>query len=153
MAAAATGVPGVARPRDRDAWRRFVLPGYSSLVIAYTLVPIGVMILYGFNQAPSERLTFAWKGFTLEWYQHLFDIPDLTTALVHSLEIAALSTLIATALGIPAALALARYRFRGRGAGRPGDPRRHRRSLGRRRSLAARLLRLSRRSARLRRRS
>ena len=57
-------------------------------MILYTLVPIGVMILYGFNQAPSGRLTFAWKGFTLDWYRHLFDIPDLTTALVHSLEIA-----------------------------------------------------------------
>ena len=81
------------------------------------------MVLYGFNQAPSGRLTFAWKGFTLEWYRHLFQIPDLTSALVHSLEIAALSTLIATAIGIPAALALSRYRFRGRRHGRPGDPR------------------------------
>ena len=93
--------------------RRFVLPGYVVLVIAYTLVPIAVMVLYGFNQAPSGRLTFAWKGFTLDWYRHLFDIPDLTARCVHSLEIAALSTLIATAIGIPAALALARYRFRG----------------------------------------
>ena len=57
-------------------------------MILYTLVPIGVMVLYGFNQAPNDRLTFAWKGFTTEWYRHLFDIPDLTTALVHSLEIA-----------------------------------------------------------------
>ena len=100
-------------PRRR--WTRFILPGYSALVILYTLVPIGVMILYGFNKAPAERLTFAWNGFTTEWYRHLFEISDLTTALVHSLEIATLSTLIATALGVPAALALSRYRFRGRG--------------------------------------
>ena len=105
-----------AGPRRRR-WRRWILPGYSALVIAYTLVPIAVMILYGFNRAPAGRLTFAWKGFTLDWYRHLFDIPDLTTALVHSLEIATLSALIATALGTPAALALSRYRFRGRGLG------------------------------------
>jgi len=98
-------------------WTRFLLPGYSVLIFAYTLIPIGVMVLYGFNQAPSGRLTFAWNGFTLDWYRQVFDIPDLTTALVHSLEIAALSTLIATAIGTPAALALARYRFRGRAAG------------------------------------
>ncbi len=103
--------------RGPRRWTRLILPGYSVLVILYTLIPIGVMILYGFNQAPSGRLSFAWKGFTLEWYRHLFDIPDLTTALVHSLEIAVLSTLIATALGTPAAIALARYRFRGRGMG------------------------------------
>jgi spermidine/putrescine transport system permease protein len=75
------------------------------------------MVLYGFNQAPADRLTFAWNGFTLEWYRHVFDLPDLTSALIHSLEIATLSTLIAIALGTPAALALSRYRFRGRGAG------------------------------------
>jgi spermidine/putrescine transport system permease protein len=94
-----------------------VLPTYVVLVLLYTLVPIAVMVLYGFNQAPSGRLTFAWNGFTLDWYGRLFEIPDLTDALIHSLEIAALSTLIATALGTPAALALARYRFRGRGLG------------------------------------
>ena len=143
------GILGV-RAAAAHAGRGSSCPATSVLVILYTLVPIGVMILYGFNQAPSGRLTFAWKGFTLDWYRHLFDIPDLTTALVHSLEIAALSTLIATALGTPAALALARYRFRGRGAGRPRDPRRRRRALGRRRRLAARLLRLPRRPARLR---
>jgi spermidine/putrescine transport system permease protein len=108
---------GAPPPRPKRRWRRFILPGYSALVIAYTLVPIAVMILYGFNQAPGERLTFAWNGFTTEWYRHLFAIPDLTTALLHSLEIATLSTLIATAIGTPAAIALSRYRFRGRGTG------------------------------------
>jgi len=118
MEAAAPTVPGAAAPRrPRRRWTRFILPAYAVLVIAYTLIPIAVMILYGFNQAPADRLTFAWKGFTLEWYRHLFDIPDLTTALLHSLEIATLSTVIAVALGTPAALALARYRFRGRGFG------------------------------------
>jgi len=107
--------PRAEQQAPRRRWTRFILPGYSALVILYTLVPIGVMILYGFNKAPAERLTFAWNGFTTEWYRHLFEISDLTTALVHSLEIATLSTLIATALGVPAALALSRYRFRGHG--------------------------------------
>ena len=111
----ATGVLG-ARPADgRRRLRRLILPGYVVAVIAYTLVPIAVMVLYSFNRAPSGRLTFAWQGFTLDYYAHPFDVPDLTSALLHSLEIASLSTLIATALGVPAALALARYRFRGRG--------------------------------------
>lgn len=113
-AGAGTGVLGARPTAGPRRLRRFVLPGYVIAVIAYTLVPIAVMILYSFNKAPSGRLTFAWKGFTLDWYKHPFDIPDLTSALVHSLEIASLSTLIATALGVPAALALARYRFRGR---------------------------------------
>jgi spermidine/putrescine transport system permease protein len=107
----------LAPPRPRRRWARFVLPTYVVLVLLVTLVPIAVMVLYGFNQAPSDRLTFAWNGFTLDWYARLFEVSDLTAALIHSLEIASLSTLIATALGTPAALALARYRFRGRSLG------------------------------------
>jgi spermidine/putrescine transport system permease protein len=116
-AAASAAPPPPAAARSGRRWTRFVLPAYVVLVLLYTLVPIGVMVLYGFNHAPSGRLTFAWNGFTLDWYRQLFEIPDLTDALVHSLEIASLSTLIATVLGTPAALALARYRFRGRGLG------------------------------------
>jgi spermidine/putrescine transport system permease protein len=107
----------LAPPRPRRRWARFVLPTYVVLVLLVTLVPIAVMVLYGFNQAPSDRLTFAWNGFTFDWYARLFEVSDLTAALIHSLEIASLSTLIATALGTPAALALARYRFRGRSLG------------------------------------
>jgi spermidine/putrescine transport system permease protein len=120
MEAASVEIPKRARSparRPRKSWTRFLLPTYVVVVLLYTMIPIAVMVLYGFNQAPADRLTFAWTGFTLDWYRRLFEISDLTTALLHSLEIAALSTVIATALGTPAALALARYRFRGRGLG------------------------------------
>jgi spermidine/putrescine transport system permease protein len=98
-------------------WRRAILPSYVFFVVALTVVPIVVMIAYSLNQAPNERLSFTWQGFTTEWYRRLFEIPDLTSALVTSLEVAALSTVISVAIGTPAALALARYRFRGRGMG------------------------------------
>ena len=98
-------------------WKRAVLPIYVLIVLVVTLVPIVVMIVYSLNKAPNQRLSFSWHGFTTEWYRHVFDIPDLTSALVTSLEIAALSTVIAVAIGTPAALALTRYRFRGRGVG------------------------------------
>lgn len=98
-------------------WRRALLPSYVAAVIAVTLVPIAVIVLYSFNQAPNERLSFTWQGFTTDWYKRLFEIPDLTSALLHSLEIAALSTVIAVAIGTPAALALSRYRFQGRATG------------------------------------
>jgi spermidine/putrescine transport system permease protein len=113
-AAAAT----VARVRVRRQLRigRFVLPVYTWLVIAYTVIPIAVMVFYSFNQAPSGRLTFKWLGFTTTWYGQAFDISDLTNALVHSLEIAFGSTALALILGTPLALALARSRFLGRNA-------------------------------------
>jgi spermidine/putrescine transport system permease protein len=104
------------RPLEAKASRvrpaRFLLPAYVWLVIAYTVVPIAVMVAYSFNQSPSSRVTFAWHGFTTSWYSQVFDISDLTNAFEHSLEIATGSTLISLALGVPLALALARYPFR-----------------------------------------
>jgi len=112
MVADAAPAPVEARVvRVRPA--RYLLPIYTWLVLAYTIVPIAVMIAYGFNKAPSGRLTFSWLGFTTEWYRHVFDIADLTNALVNSLELALASTAISLVLGVPLALALARHRFRG----------------------------------------
>jgi ABC-type spermidine/putrescine transport system permease subunit II len=112
---AGRGTPDTARPVRARPWTRFVLPTYVFAVMAYTLVPIAVMIVYTFNKAPNQRLTFSWHGFTTEWYSKLFQVQDLTQALFHSLEVAVISSIIATALGTPAAMALARRKFRGRG--------------------------------------
>jgi len=114
MAGKGTGPDG-ARPVRSHPWARFVLPGYTALVMAFTLVPIVVMMVYTFNKAPNQRLVFGWQGFTLDWYRHAFQIADLTQSLLHSLEVATVSALVATILGTPAALALARRRFFGRG--------------------------------------
>ena len=103
------------RPRRPGQRGERLLTAYVFLVFLYTLVPIAVMIAYAFNRAPNGRLTFAWNGFTLDAYRELFAIADLTSALVTSLEVAALSTLIAVVLGTPAALAMTRHRFHGRG--------------------------------------
>ncbi|MFC0038433.1 ABC transporter permease [Actinomadura rayongensis] len=97
------------------ARRRFSpLRLYTLLLIAWLLLPIAVMIVFGFNDVHGKQ-NFRWEGFTLRWYTHLFAKPDLTTAALNSLTIAALSTAMATALGTPLGLALARHRFRGRG--------------------------------------
>ena len=110
--------PKVARATRRERSvgraRRLILPVYTWLVILYTIVPIAVMVVYSFNQAPNGRLTFHWTGFTTQWYQQAFDISDLTSSLVHSLEVAFASTIVSVLIGTPLALALARYRFRGK---------------------------------------
>jgi spermidine/putrescine transport system permease protein len=107
-----------ARPSGvrRRRWTRFILPLYTALVMLYLVLPILVMILYGFNDSGFKKVSFRWLGFTTEWYHRLFAIPDLTTALKNSLIIATISTLVATAFGTLIALALVRYRFKGRGA-------------------------------------
>jgi len=88
---------------------------YTYLLIAWLVLPIAVMILFGFNDTQSKQ-NFRWEGFTLRWYGELFARADLTTALLNSVTIALLSTVITTVLGTLAGLALGRFRFRGRGA-------------------------------------
>ncbi len=95
-------------------WTRLVLPIYSGLVLFYLVLPILVMILYGFNASGPKRVSFRWQGFSLFGYAHLFVRPDLTAALKNSLFIAVVSTIFASILGTLIALALVRYRFGGR---------------------------------------
>ncbi|MGI8335437.1 ABC transporter permease [Actinomadura scrupuli] len=114
-----TGAPS-ADPRARARRRRFPLHGkwlaiYTWLVIIWLCMPIGVMILFGFND-PHGRYNNTWQGFTFKWYGKIFDIPDLTNALVASLVIAFLTMLIAGTIGTMVGLALGRYRFRGQAA-------------------------------------
>lgn len=87
---------------------------YAGLVLVYLLVPIAIVLLFSFNDTQS-RFNFIWQGFTLEHWKDPFKYKELTDALVTSLQVAALSTVIATALGTMMALALVRYEFRGRG--------------------------------------
>jgi spermidine/putrescine transport system permease protein len=107
---------GPPAPGKRRRWTRYVLPAYSIVVLVYLVLPILVMIVYGFNDSGFKRVSFRWQGFTTEWYRTLFSIPDLTNSIKNSLIVALVSTIIATALGTMMALALVRYRFRARGA-------------------------------------
>ena len=55
-----------------------LLYGYTWVIIGWLLLPIALMILFGFNNHKG-RYNQTWQGFTLKWYRQLFDIPDLTT--------------------------------------------------------------------------
>lgn len=100
------------------AWRWLrhnALPIYAVLATLYLLVPIAVIALFSLGQTPRGKLTFALdEGFTLEYWETMFDIPELNEALLTSIELAALATLIATAIGTAMAIALVRYQFKGR---------------------------------------
>jgi spermidine/putrescine transport system permease protein len=91
----------------------WLLNGYAALALIYLLVPIAVIIVFSFND-PVGRFNFIWDQFSLDAWKHPFAVQGVGDALKKSLEIAALSTVIATALGTLTALALVRYEFKGR---------------------------------------
>jgi spermidine/putrescine transport system permease protein len=112
----------VALPRREAApshvWaavRRHALTVYALLAFAYLLLPIAVVILFSFND-PRGRFNYVWQGFTLDNWRNWDAVPGLAESMWLSLEIAAIASIVATALGTLIALALVRYGFRGRGA-------------------------------------
>ena len=95
--------------------RAHALTAYAILAFTYLMLPIAVVILFSFND-PVGRFNFTWQGFSLDAWQHPFAYPGLGEAVRVSIEIAAISSAVATVLGTLIAMALVRYGFRGRGA-------------------------------------
>ena len=83
----------------------------GNLVFLYA--PIVVLIVFSFNAA---KLAAAWQGFSLQWYAALARDHALIVALQNSLLIAVVSTVIATLLGVSAAVGLERLPWRSRAA-------------------------------------
>jgi spermidine/putrescine transport system permease protein len=107
--------PAAQRPASGrgDRARNWALGAWSALALLYLFIPVFIVVLFSFNDNKG-RFNFTWQGFTLRHWQHPFQDPDLAKALTTSLEVALISTAIATALGTFMAMALVRYRFRGR---------------------------------------
>ena len=93
--------------------RRHVVLILGVLVLAYTFVPIFVVVLMSFND-PASRLIYRFDGFTLHNWLNPCEDRSMCEALGRSIEIGLLATVGATILGTLAAFALVRHSFRGR---------------------------------------
>ena len=85
----------------------------GALVVLYLLIPIVVIFVFSFND-PAGRYNYTWVGFTLSHWSNAFGISDLTEALLTSLKLALLATVISTVIGTMMAIALVRHQFVGR---------------------------------------
>jgi spermidine/putrescine transport system permease protein len=101
---------GTAHPRWVD--RAFTVLGWA--IFAFLYLPILILVIYSVS---DNRSVGVWGGFTLRWYDQMFNDPAMMGALWNTVKVAVVSTIIATILGTMAALALDRYRkWLGRGA-------------------------------------
>ncbi|MBC7960096.1 MAG: ABC transporter permease subunit [Vallitaleaceae bacterium] len=82
-----------------------------SAVFAFLYVPIFVLIVFSFNQS---RQNAVWTGFTFDWYVKLMSNDEVLRALGNTLEIACISTIIATMIGTLAAVGMYKYTFKGK---------------------------------------
>lgn len=89
-----------------------ILGVITGLVLLFIYVPLLLVVVNSFN---ADR-TFGWppKGFTLEWWGRAFESVGVREALVTSLWVAVVSTVISLVLGTLLSLALQRYKFFGR---------------------------------------
>jgi putative spermidine/putrescine transport system permease protein len=83
---------------------------YVAVVALLVLLPIAVIVPVSFSATPS--LALPTEGLSLRWYQGVFGDSSLLRALYLSTLIAAVSSLIALVLGIPAAYVIARHNLR-----------------------------------------
>lgn len=76
-------------------------------------VPLGFVVLYAFT-TEEKTYEFPPPGLTTKWFAVAFERADIWAAIQLSLQVAALSTLLALILGTLVAAALANTRFFGR---------------------------------------
>jgi spermidine/putrescine transport system permease protein len=84
---------------------------YLFLVVAFLYLPIAIMVAMAFNASPLYALPFE---FSLHWFGKLAANGKLLGAARNSIAVAVLTSMLSTAIGTLAALALFRRTFRGR---------------------------------------
>jgi multiple sugar transport system permease protein len=102
-----------ATPRQKLGWG-----SADAVVIAWALFPVWWIIAVSF-QAPAKISNWGefWPtDWTWDNYRGIFKTSDFTRALVNSIVVAVITTVIAVVLGSMAAYAVARLNFPGKGA-------------------------------------
>ncbi|MDM4778493.1 MULTISPECIES: ABC transporter permease [unclassified Micromonospora] len=92
-----------------DRW----VMGVALLVLGYLTLPIMVVAGLSFNR-PSSRLSYDFNEFTLDNWKQPCATADMCDAVVRSMQIGLIATVVSTLLGTLMAFALVRHSFRGR---------------------------------------
>ena len=88
----------------RKLWMR----SWVGLTMLFLYAPLIILMVFSFN---DSKRNVVWKGFTLKYYEKALHNDSLVEALVNSLTIAALATIVSLVIGALAAVALWRFRF------------------------------------------
>ena len=95
----------------RRGWIEILFYVFCGLVLLFLIAPLFVVIPISFSSA--KYLTFPPEGFSFQWYQTFFGSTEWLRAALNSIKVAAMTSVLASLLGIPTALALTRHKFRG----------------------------------------
>lgn len=103
----------MSRPRGTGAaLRNFPAFGLiSALVFLFLYIPLVFVVGYSFN---ANRVVTVWKGFSLHWYADVLSNNDIQRALMNSLRVATISTILSVLLATGLAIGLLRMARAGR---------------------------------------
>ncbi len=74
---------------------------YNALIFLFLYAPIVVLIVFSFNDSKSRVV---WNGFSLRWYEELFQDTEILNALGVTLSVAIIATIVSTIIGTLAAI-------------------------------------------------
>ena len=100
-------------PFWRSPWRHpWFLEGFTWLYLVWSLAPIVVAVLFSFNNGRSQS---SWQGFSWRWYfsdpvNSVLHDPQLHAAVIQTVRLSVLTTIIAVPLGVAFALGINRWR-------------------------------------------
>ena len=80
---------------------------YLALIFTLLYIPILVLVLFSFN---STSNTGGFTGFSLYWYEELFNSPATFNALKNTLVLAFSSAIISTVIGTAAAVGIGKFK-------------------------------------------
>ena len=89
---------------SRTLWMRL----WVGAVMVFLYAPLIVLMIFSFN---DSKRNVVWRGFTTKYYEKALGNDQLVEALLNSLTIAALATVVSLILGAAAAVMLWRFRF------------------------------------------
>jgi spermidine/putrescine transport system permease protein len=88
--------------------RKFWMRSWVALTMIFLYAPLVVLMIFSFN---DSKRNVVWKGFTTKYYEKALANSSLVEALVNSLTIAFLATVVSLILGALAGVMLWRFRF------------------------------------------
>jgi spermidine/putrescine transport system permease protein len=97
----------------RNPWRHpWFLEGFTWLYLIWSLAPIAIAVLFSFNNGRSQS---AWQGFSWRWYfsdplNSVLHNPELHAAVIQTVRLSVLTTVIAVPLGVAFAIGIDRWR-------------------------------------------
>ena len=99
----------------RDPWRRpHVLAAITVFYLAWSLLPVLIAVMFSFNAGRSRT---NWQGFSMRWYwgdptRSVWHDASLHTALLQTLKLGLVATLVTVPLGVLFAIGVDRWRGR-----------------------------------------